>query len=696
MSGKKQHHIPQSVQRGFLFDAKAEKTYVYRRDGGHFPASISDVLAQRYFYSRLSSDGSKTLDDMITDYENRLGGLLIKLRETPVDGSADPALAAEVIAHLTPRSASMRRIFGSGIQQLMTAAAKAFADEDTVVSMLGLAEPEPNPIWNNHIACMLEERSQLKTLLDMIPIEKSLLDRVIFMVAKEQFVGSFDPNAFGIAKFFTSILDGLDDLVRDGHNKALGKGMVADTRMKSLEALAWRIQAAPPEGAILPDCVAIGIDQDGSKFLPYMMTNSASVVVMPLTTEKLLVGVRTGQATPNLGNFNHDAAACSDELFITASKGPVFDELRKNMGAHWIGEIDALIQGVLKDVLPSKNSYGGNGGDQTPLPLLTYQITFNGWGNTEEDIAPYSETTQRVVSALRVGFDLDRLDGITFSADFEASIEELDRGFDINTTAEGVPDYIAQGAATALVTRDGVPKIRIILNGQYALSLVGEEAQDAEAALHLIVAGIAQADTLARIEKALPGFLMEPVPRSDHDGVLHCAVRKALRAYRYSRDSAGFGADDMFEQEFSKYLTYTFDAAYANIANAKEEHAATPDFPKLFESTLCASMDILISAARLIGHRHGMGKFEISDADPSVGAAFAARQLTSWAEIFSKDLQRFWQKEKWSRADFYGLNIHAERVLWAGGVAVWREPNGNGSMILAVPWWSQASPEPPT
>ncbi|MCA6112955.1 DUF4238 domain-containing protein [Bradyrhizobium cenepequi] len=126
MSGKKQHHIPQSLQRRFLFDLKAEKTYVHRRNAGNFPASISDVLAQRYFYSHLSSEG------MITEYENRLGGLLIKLRAIQIDDKADADVAAEVIANLTPRSANMRRIFGTGMEQLMTAAAETFADEDTV------------------------------------------------------------------------------------------------------------------------------------------------------------------------------------------------------------------------------------------------------------------------------------------------------------------------------------------------------------------------------------------------------------------------------------------------------------------------------------------------------------------------------------------------------------------------------------
>ena len=690
MSGKKQHHVPQSLQRGFLCDVKAEKTYVHRRNGGKFPASISDVLAQRYFYSRLSSDGSKTLDDLITKYEGKLGGLLIKLRAIRIDDKADADVAAEVVAHLTPRSANMRRIFGSGMKQLMTATAQAFSDEDTVVAMLGLVEPEPNPTWNEHIGSMLETESHLKTALELLPIPKSVLDRAIFMFAKEHFVGNFDAETLGLAEAFTAMLGGLDDMVREAHNKALGDGTVAELRKASLGALEWHVRATPPEGAILPDCVALGVDEAGGIFLPYMMTKTETVsaVVMPLTSEKLLVGVRPGHAAPDLANFNHDAAACSDELFITASPAPIFEELGANMGARWTGEIDTVIQGVLNDVLPKKNTSSEGNVEPSPLPPLNYQISIAGLG-TEEEVAPLSEKTQRLVEQLRPLFDLDRFDGITFAAGFQAALTELERGFDVNTTPEGIPDHIAQGVSTAFVVREGVTKVRIVLNGAYGLSLVGDEVQDAEVALHLLVAGLAQASTLSQIEKALPDFLMEPVMTNDHDGVLHCSVRKALRAYRYARESSKFGAKDLIEQEFSKYLIGSFDDAYANIAQAKEEHAANENFPKLFEAALGVAGDILISAARLVGHRHGVGKMEFAAPETDVGAAMTSRQLTSWIEVFSQDLRRFWQKETWTRPDFYALNIHAERVLWASGVLLWRDPNTQGTMIMALP------PQPP-
>lgn len=683
MSGKKQHHIPRSVQRGFLFDAKAEKTYVHRRGGAHFPASIADVAAQRYFYSRLSTDGSKTLDDMITDYEDRLGGLLIELRGAATDCEVKAETAAEVIAPLTPRGANMRRIFGSGIQQLMTAAAEAFADEDTVSEMLGLAEPAPNPTWNAHWTKTLDGSPKLKALLSLVPIPTELLDRVIFMLAKEHLSGTYDETMFGVAQTFETMLARLDDLVCESHNKALSQSLVAEPRMKSLEVLQWHIRDAPPEGAILPDCVAIALDGAGGTFLPYMMAKLASVaaVVMPITSQKLLVGVRPGHAQPDLVHFNRDAAACSDELFITASSNPVFAELGANMGARWNGEIDAVIQGVLKNVLPSKPS--AKGGDPQPLAPISYQISFVGVGDNEDDIAPLSEKVQRLISQLHALFDLERLDGITFGAGFQAGVDGVARGFDTSAAVEAVPDDLAQGVSTLIVVHNGIPKVRVVLSVEYGTSLLADDVRNRETALHLLVAGLAQADTLLRFEKALPGFLMEPVYTSDHDGVLHCALRKALRAYRYARDSAEFGADEFVEQEFTKYMIHAFESAAAAIRKAKEDHAANPDFDKFMNSCVVAAGDMLTGSARLIGHRHGMEKFEFPDANSEVGAMISSRQLTSWIEVFAKDLRRFWHKGVWTRADFYALNIHAERMLWPYSIVLTRAPGGTGTLVYA-------------
>ncbi|MGY9055820.1 MAG: hypothetical protein ACKVGZ_09500, partial [Alphaproteobacteria bacterium] len=349
------------------------------------------------------------------------------------------------------------------------------------------------------------------------------------------------------------------------------------------------------------------------------------------------------------------------------------------------GVINSAVQSALKEALPTEKVLGDGCDELLFSAPLSYQLSFIGLG-TEEEIKPLVEKTQRLVAEVQQRLDLEGLDGITFAVGFQDALDAVERSFDIDATPEGFPDHIAQGAATVMVLRDGVAKVRIVLNAAYGVSLVGQEQKDNEVASYLLVAGLAQACTFSRIGKVLPEYFLEQVLTSDHDGILHCAVRKAIRAYRYARISAEIAAVELVEEEFTKYMVQAFGNAYAALETAKDEHSVNPDFPKLFEVSHAAARDMLISAARLIGYRHGVGEFEFTLSDESeLGVVVASRQLVSWIDVFSKDLCRFWEGEAWARDDFYALNIHVERILWANGIILWREPDGHGTMIMVAP-----------
>ncbi|MCP2515544.1 DUF4238 domain-containing protein [Achromobacter mucicolens] len=684
MSGRIQHHIPQSFQRGFLICAKSKQTYVYRVDK-HYVSNIDRIAAQRDFYSKPSSDGRKTLDDIITSYEDRLGHLLGTLRAIEMGAAADASMAAEVIAHLTPRGNSVRRMFGSGAMNLMVGVSEIFADKETIVSLLGLGEAAPNITWNEHIASALDKEEKLtqaiRLFLSQTKIPKASLDRMIFMFAKENMLGDTNPIPDQFQQAFSGMFSRIDEIVSDSHKKLLNNGLIAEPRKQDLEEFTWNICPAPEDGAIMPDCIALGLDEEEGGFLPYIMTSTASVVVMPLTSRKLLVGVRAGSTVPDLSSFNHEASECSDEIFIAASSAHV--DLSEKIGKRWKGKMDSVVQEALSSLLAHRNPQSKTIPALAPTPFSGYQLTFIGW-STEEDVSHISGAVQSLVEKLRQWLDLTHLDGITFTSDFGKTLTDTERGFGANTNPEGIPDYIAQGAAALLVLQDGKLKVRIVLNKEYAMSLVGEEMQDAGVTLHLLVAGLSLAHTVNQFESRLPGFLMEPVTENQHDAVLHCAMRKALRAYRYAYDSAGFGVEDLFEQEFSRYLTQTVDLTYARIAKAKEEHAIDRDHPKLFNTAHAAVTDTLIASARLIGHLDGMGKAPLPTPETSAGAAIAARQLTGWVNAFAYDLLQFWKRESWTREDLYGLNIHVERLLWPCGIFLYPADSGQGTMILSL------------
>jgi hypothetical protein len=68
------------VLRGYAAPSKGnnEQVWVFTKQKA-YPSSTEGVGAERHFYSELSTDGTQTLDDLITGYEARLGSLLATL-----------------------------------------------------------------------------------------------------------------------------------------------------------------------------------------------------------------------------------------------------------------------------------------------------------------------------------------------------------------------------------------------------------------------------------------------------------------------------------------------------------------------------------------------------------------------------------------------------------------------------------------
>lgn len=83
------------------------------------------------------------------------------LREKNVGTDVEASIAAEVIAHLTPRSKSLRSIFGHGTQKLISGLADVISDKTLMISLLGLDEPTTNKKWSEHIASSFNRNPEI-------------------------------------------------------------------------------------------------------------------------------------------------------------------------------------------------------------------------------------------------------------------------------------------------------------------------------------------------------------------------------------------------------------------------------------------------------------------------------------------------------------------------------------------------------
>lgn len=691
MSGRKQHHIPKLHLRGFLTPStgKAEQVWVFRRRQEPTVNSIKDVAAERDFYSKPSLDGSQTLDDRFTDYENaRLAALVRDLRLTSVNATVSPSAAAEIVAHLAPRSSHLRATFHQMLEGLFDVAKTIFSDADNVFRLLGFDQMVPSDRFRS-----LSTEILSKATAPARAVPNSVLEQLLFWFARENFRKFFTDHTPVVHTVLDSMPTVAKDTARDGHVRALAKDIVPSERHDDLSTYSWMIEAAPPEGAILPDCVAIVIVGDGEP-KPYMMASNDEIemVIMPISSTKILVGRRTGAQTYNLPSLNGHLAACSAEFFVAASNIPEILEVFGQLGDRSTAEVEDALAGAANVYLPrpilDKFSTGNEASEARPQEVVTspgqYEVSLLGFGD-HETAQKLAEQTNLVVSAVSLNLPLSRLDGITFAEDYPTALRNLDRGFTTTGPLETVGEEIGIGVAwSPIVIRDGVVKSRIICRSGLATGLLAEDDPEATKwAVHLLVRQLAGVAVTGIMDDAFPGILMKPI-EDPYEGMIYRGLNAACESYFTASWAAGYGDADVIGGVYREALIGALSRADEVVNAARSAYRTDGDLDKLIAVAFTCVGHVLTCAATLHGHHADSQKSPFDD-EGRLEALLIRLDLRSWFDIFGIDLKTLWlRRNRWeSIQEFIDFNRHVERLLWQFGLYPWRNPDGR--VRFAVP-----------
>lgn len=345
MSGPKQHYIPQSLLRGFGRPAKRKiiQVAVYTKNQGVFVTATEGVAAQRFFYSGRPPDtSSKTLDDRITAFESQLAKTFEEIRSANIGSPVDAEKAAEAVAHMCTRQAHLRVSFASAVGQLFDGASEVFLDKDRARKALGLDDTLTNEIVQDEIHKLFEASApHLKAL----GISKSQFEQWAVSKAKADFDRNFAEQLPRFREFFTQLKGRTDKIARDGHNRALERGLVPDARFEVLRRYVWKVDSGPINGLLLPDCVAIGFSADeGYLPLTYFEKDKSRLIFMPISHNKLLVGTRDGAEgiVPEL--LNEIFVTCCWEFFVARDHTSEFELLISKIGKQAYQFINQTIE----------------------------------------------------------------------------------------------------------------------------------------------------------------------------------------------------------------------------------------------------------------------------------------------------------------------------------------------------------------
>lgn len=312
--------------------AKAVQVVVYRRDK-IFATGTRGIGAERFFYSPLATNGETTLDDKITSYEQQLDNYVDQLRSCSIGTDIDPAKAAEVVAHLTIRTAQVRNSFTYGTKQIAEGVATAVLDPAKRWRLLGYHLPKPTGEVKATI-----EKAYAEGGFRARGIPRKAFFKFMFEGMKEEFKKIDRMKEFEEA--VTTLVNKIPDAAASGHRKALLNGLAPEERVAALHTLTWQVLEAPCD-VLLPDCVAIeGDDEDKCRSLVFALNASINHVFMPVATRRVLVGSKS-RTTHLPEPLCRMLARCSWEYFVALDKTPEFEALVSAIGSATRQFIDA-------------------------------------------------------------------------------------------------------------------------------------------------------------------------------------------------------------------------------------------------------------------------------------------------------------------------------------------------------------------
>jgi hypothetical protein len=692
VAGRNQHNIPQALLRGFRTPGgsrKRSKTWLYEKDlAPHLELIKDEVAVEPDFYSGPSPDGSRTLDDEITDYETAFGLRLHELKNAPIDKAVDAGDAAEIIAHLTIRNAHLRRTFTGGVKTLLDRAVDVFCNEVTLRPILGFDRETPT----DRFKALIDEHLRQNPAVAATGLPAHVLYQVAHMMFKERFRAFFAEQAPFMTLLLGTLTAQAPAFIRDGHNKVLSSTLAPDARIEPLTKLDWRVLPCPHEGFVLPDCVALAVDdQSGLKPLIMADLKEVTAVLMPLSTERVLVGCRQSATVPALEGFNEAAAKASHSFFVAARKDERLTALAGHIGESPRRMIEDTIGSTFNEflaerspALPAGTAVPNSddliagvetaGREQAPPQPPRYSVHFLGCADeaTAERIAA---TLYTVTESLVQMMPLDRLDGVTFAGDYPAALRDLDRGFS-STVPPLRPTTEEYGVGVAMaptVMRDGVCKTHIVMRGEFGHSLINEDENVWRPALHALVGQLAHAGCTQILDESLPGVLLKPIG-DRYDGFLYKCIHSAWTGYLTARASAAFYPEGGLPQQ--ELLLSVLKRAQSDIPAARLAYRFHGNIDRLLEIVMPRIADILRFSGSVLGHYDGLEKSFFDE--PALTAMLEAMGLRDWLILFDSELSGLWDRRgRWSSFnEFLMLNRHVERLFWLYGLFPWKTDDG--------------------
>lgn len=326
MAGRKHHHIPQQLLRGFATgaDKRHAQVWVFRADRPPFVRSTENYGAQRDFYG---DPVDTRVDDLITDAENgRFNGFIDELRKAGNGATIESRDAARFYQHLLYRTKNIRSVFTEITSRMVSATVGELLQKEKLVPFLTeLCARHSHQLLGKAETQLGRAFTPAERLAVRIFLEKNLSSLVPEFV--EQQWPALEASIGGLVAR-------IPEIVEAGHQKALLENFSNDggKREEEMRQLHWRVYDVQ-ERIVLGDSCSFALLKSG-KFKPFTdASDESSTLYLPVSTFRFLAGEHPGQ-NPLLSpsELVRGAVECSYESFCAAEKAGSLELMVKNLG----------------------------------------------------------------------------------------------------------------------------------------------------------------------------------------------------------------------------------------------------------------------------------------------------------------------------------------------------------------------------
>ncbi|GGJ38581.1 DUF4238 domain-containing protein [Sphingopyxis sp. LC363] len=681
MAGKNQHYIPQAVLQSFAIpDSRTAQVHVFRREK-HFRSSIANVAAEDYFYSVPSSDGTETLDDIMTRHENGPFNRDLKSLLGATPGAIHPDAPAEVLAHLIVRGDHLRGVFRASAPILAEFVDDLLGSSEQIARMMGASGPAPSDLFRERLAKAVDERHPLSQL----GLPRPVIEAIAYMMLRENAETGFEEAAEALTAAIDDFRERAGAIAKDAQVKALSGAMIPEGRIEILRQLDWRIVDIDQSTFVLPDFISLAFDKAGRSGTIFSFdAESLIAVLMPLTPSRMLIGGEC-PASIALADFNVLAASHCLNFFVSAYTDNELQDLRTRIGTE---ALDPIHQGLAEAASEFRAEIEAGENSDVPQDAGEWRhrqgpdIQFSTDYLDSEAVVALTPILGQLTGYARQRFNTDALIRIVAPADYAHRLATIDRG----ELDDGEPIRPATDGWSAAynvpVEENGRQGIVMVLHPDAVAMLLAPDDTLFAAAASILISQFARFGTDHVI-----GTVFAKGVDAITGGVNRFILPHALRiwkSYMVADGHCRFASD--MRDHYRNIFLGALDALPARLVDARRGYwMSENDVDGLLPAAILPTIELLESAAC------AAASFKSEAGDANIAPfwqALDAIGLAKWFALFRADLKALWEPGTSypEPAAFNVLVTHVQRILLTGAIFPWDDGSPFGR--IEVPFWS--------